>query len=154
MPNLICPLQLIGLHTEHPVAHPNMGLDQVQGPGPLLRAEIRIWEPGGAYLFSALGGGVLHGAAAADHQLQVLQGPQILQRVFARHDEVCALAGRDRAGHLANACQLRVAQGGGVEGKTVAHAAQQFRFGIAAHHAGTVRGGKVVRSFSFIKPPM
>ena len=69
----------------------------------------------GVYLFSALGGGVLHGAAAADHQLQMLQGPQILQRVFARHDEVCALAGRDRAGHLANACQLRVAQGGGVE---------------------------------------
>lgn len=84
MPNLICPLQLIGLHTEHPVAHPNMGLDQVQGPGPLLRAEIRIWEPGGVYLFSALGGGVLHGAATADHQLQMLQGPQILQRVFAR----------------------------------------------------------------------
>ena len=38
--------------------------------------------------------------------------------------------------------------------QSVAHAAQQFRFGIAAHHAGTVRGGKVVRSFSFIKPPM
>ena len=72
----------------------------------------------------------------------------------ARHDEVCALAGRDRAGHLVNACQLRVAQGGGVEGKTVAHAAPQFRFGIAAHHAGTVRVGKVVRSFSFIEPPM
>ena len=75
--------------------------------------QIRVQQ--GVSLFSALGGEVLHGAAAADHQLQMLQGPQILQRVFARHDEVCALAGRDRAGHLANACQLRVAQGGGVE---------------------------------------
>ena len=45
--------------------------------------QIRVQQ--GVYLFSALGGGVLHGAAAADHQLQVLQGPQILQRVFARH---------------------------------------------------------------------
>lgn len=77
----------------------------------LLSDQIRVQQ--GVYLFSALGGGVLHGAAAADHQLQMLQGPQILQRVFARHDEVCAFAGRDRAGHLANACQLRVAQGGG-----------------------------------------
>jgi hypothetical protein len=41
-----------------------------------------------------------------------------------------------------------------VEGKTVAHAAPQFRFGIAAHYVGTVRGGKMVRSFSFIKHPM
>ena len=59
--------------------------------------QIRVQQ--GVYLFSALGGGVLHGAAAADHQLQMLQGPQILQRVFARHDEDCALAGRDRAGN-------------------------------------------------------
>ncbi len=36
---------------------PNMGLDQVQGPGPLLRAEIRIWEPGGVHFFFALGEG-------------------------------------------------------------------------------------------------
>ena len=37
MPNLICPLQLIGLHTEHPVAYSNVGLDQVQGPGTLFQ---------------------------------------------------------------------------------------------------------------------
>ena len=53
----------------------------------------------------------------------MLQSPQILQRVFARYDKVCAFAGRDRAGHIADARQLRVAQGGRVEGKTVAHAA-------------------------------
>ena len=72
--------------------------------------KVTITAPNGMHARPAV-----HGAAAADHQLQMLQGPQILQRVFARHDEVCALAGRDRAGHLANACQLRVAQGGGVE---------------------------------------
>ena len=53
----------------------------------------------------------------------MLQSPQILQRVFARYDKVCAFAGRDRAGHIADTRQLRVAQGGRVEGKTVAHTA-------------------------------
>ena len=73
--------------------------------------QIRVQQ--GVYLFSALGGGFFHGTATADHQLQMLQSTQVLQRVFTRYDKVCALAGCDRAGHIADARQLRVAQGGG-----------------------------------------
>ena len=73
----------------------------------------------GVYLFSALGGGVLHGAAAADHQLQMLQRPQVIQRVLTGDDEVLALAHFQRAGHVPYPGQPGVAQGGGVEGKTV-----------------------------------
>ena len=47
MPNLICPLQLIGLHTEHPVAYSNVGLDQVQGPGTL----FQLFPQGGDVIF-------------------------------------------------------------------------------------------------------
>ena len=61
--------------------------------------------------------------AAADHQLQMLQGTQIVQRVALRHDEIGALARLDGTGDVPHPGQLGVAQGGSVEGKLVAHAA-------------------------------
>ena len=38
--------------------------------------QIRVQQ--GVYLFSALGGGVLHGTAAADHQLAGVRGTVVL----------------------------------------------------------------------------
>ena len=53
----------------------------------------------------------------------MLQRPQVLQRVLTGDDEVLALAHFQRAGHAPYPGQPGVAQGGGVQGKLVAHSA-------------------------------
>ena len=42
----------------------------------------------------------MHGAAAADHQFQLAQGSQVVQRVLPGHDEISALPRFIGAGHI------------------------------------------------------
>ena len=65
----------------------------------------------------------MHGTAAADHQLQLAQGSQVVQRVLPGHDEISALPRFNGAGHIPHTGQPGIAQGGRVESKLVAHAA-------------------------------
>ena len=61
-------------------------------------------------------------SAAGHHLLHVPQRPQIVQRVLSRYDEVGALSGGDRPGHIAKPGQLRTAARGRVERESVRYA--------------------------------
>lgn len=61
-------------------------------------------------------------SAAGHHLLHVPQRPQIVQRVLSRYDEVGALSGGDRPGHIAKPGQLCTPARGCIERKSVRYA--------------------------------
>lgn len=68
-------------------------------------------------LWLALDVGLCNEDAVTHHMPDIAEGSEVVEGVGVGHDHVCVLAGLERAGHIVDACYLRVAERGAIEGK-------------------------------------
>lgn len=68
-------------------------------------------------LWLAFDVGLCNEDAVTHHMPDIAEGGEVVEGVGVGHDHVCVLAGLERAGHIVDACYLRVAERGAIEGK-------------------------------------
>lgn len=71
--------------------------------------------------------------AAQDDHLRIAQGFKVFERIGVDHHKVCGFADFNRAGDVVYACDFRVAERCGVDGKLIADAEIFLKY-ISSRH--------------------